>query len=90
MVHSRSTGNGKHGDISTGCHHGAGEAEEQAEDFNGDEQEEAVTGSSVPDPKWKLPCRHWKRRSQSNATRTNGDLRQCEELQSEEAGPVYR
>ena len=68
MVHSRSTGNGKHGDISTGCHHGAGEAEEQAEDFNGDEQEEAVKSSSVQDAERKLPYGHWQHRGKKNAT----------------------
>ena len=68
MVHSRGKRKGKHGDISTGCHHNAGEAEEQAEDINGDEQEEAVKSSSVQDAERKLPYGHWKYSGQKNAT----------------------
>ena len=90
MVRQRSPGQGGQGDISTDCQNGAGGGQEQVEDTDSHKQEEAVTSSSVPDPKWKLPCGHWKRRSQKNATRAKGDLRQCEDLQSEEARPVYR
>ena len=68
MVHSRSSGKQRHSDISTGGHNGAGEAEEQAEDSNGNEQEEAVKSCSVQDVERKLPHGHWKQRGQKNAT----------------------
>ena len=68
MVHSRSTGKGKHGDISTDCHHGPREDEEQAEDFDSNKQEEAIKSSSVQDTERKLPAGHWKRRGEKNAT----------------------